>query len=75
MQSPFSDPLSFWTRVLFRLGIVLALVALGPAVIDFVFFKGQAVIIATIALYSLAPLAVLCLIGAALLWGIGLLRR
>lgn len=66
--SPFSDPLTFWSRVLLRLGIVLAVLAVAPAAIDFVVFKGGAIVLATIALYTLAPLAALSLLIGAGLW-------
>ena len=75
VQSPFADPLTFWTRVLIRLGIVLGLLAVGPAVVDYVVFKGAAVVLATMALYTLLPLAVLCLGAGIVLWIVRVFRR
>lgn len=68
MPSPYSDPLTFWSRVLFRLGVVLALLAVAPLAIDFVVFKGAAIVIAIVALYTLLPLAALCLLIGAGVW-------
>lgn len=74
-SSPITDPLSFWSRVLVRLGLVLGLVAVAPAIIDFIFFGGAAIVIATIALYALAPLAVACLLFGIPLWVWSKLRK
>ncbi len=73
-MTPISDPLTFWMRTTFRLGLVLAALAIVPAIVDFVFFKGQAVVIAIIAIYTLAPLAVLALLVASALWLVRRLR-
>ena len=75
MTSLFSDPLTFWSRVLIRLGLVLGALAVGPAVVDFLFFRGGAVVIATIAIYTLAPLAVLSLALGLALWVWRALRK
>ncbi|MBU1173907.1 MAG: hypothetical protein KKH72_00780 [Alphaproteobacteria bacterium] len=68
MQSPFSDPLTFWSRVLLRLGVVLGLLAVAPAVVDYLVLRGAAVLLAAMALNALMPLAVLCLVGGGGLW-------
>ena len=75
MTSPFSDPLTFWSRVLIRLGVVLGLLAVGPAVIDYLVFGGAAVVLASMALYTLLPLAVLCLAAGIVVWIVGKLRK
>jgi hypothetical protein len=68
MRSLYSDPLTFWSRVLFRLGLVLGLLGVAPGVIDFLIFNGAAIVIAIVALYTLLPLAALSLLAAAGLW-------
>ena len=75
MANPATDPLTFWTRALIRLGVVLALCALGPMTIDIFFFHGAAAVLAALALYMLAPLAVICLGVGGVLWFIGWSRR
>ena len=75
VASPFSDPLTFWSRVLIRLGLVLGLLAVGPAAIDYLVFGGAAIVLATMALYTLLPLAVISLAGGLVVWIIGRLKR
>jgi hypothetical protein len=75
MKSPFSDPLAFWAGALLRLGLVLALVAVAPTAIDILFLKGAAIVLATMALYMLAPLAVISLVAGAGLWVADKLRK
>ena len=72
--SPISDPLAFWAGALIRLGAVLAIVGVAPAAIDFLFFNGAAVVMAAIALYTLLPLAALCLFIGGVLWIIDKLK-
>lgn len=73
--SPYTDPAAFWSRVFVRLGLVLAVLAAAPAVIDFFIFKGAAVTIAVIALFTLAPLALLSLLTGIGVWIAGKLRK
>ena len=75
MTNLFSDPLTFWSRVLIRLGLVLGLLAVGPAVVDYLVFGGAAIVLATMALYTLLPLAVLSLAAGILVWAIGKWRK
>ena len=75
MITPYSDPLTFWSRMLLRLGLILALGAIAPAVADFLIFKGGIIVIAIIALNTLAPLAVLSLVVGAGLWVAGKLKK
>ena len=75
MMTPISDPLTFWMRATLRLGLVLAALAIVPAIVDFVFFKGAAIVIAIIAIYTLAPLAALSLLVGSALWLVKRLRH
>lgn len=74
-MTPVGDPLTFWMRAAWRLGLVLAALSILPAVIDYIFFKGAAIVIAIIALNTLAPLAVLTLLVGAGLWVVRKLRK
>ena len=75
MMTPISDPLTFWMRTTLRLGLVLTALSVLPAVIDFLFFRGGAIVAAIIALYTLAPLAVLSLLVGSTLWVFKQVRR
>ena len=75
MLQPVKDPLTYWTRVFLVLGLVLLVLAVVPAVIDFTLLNGSLVVVAIIALSALGPLAVLFVVIGAILWVIGKLRR
>ncbi len=75
MQNPFSDPLVFWSQVLTRLGLVLAALAVAPAVIDILIFKGAAAVVAVLALYALVPLALLSLVAGGGLWVVNRFKK
>ena len=73
--NPYSDPLAFWSGGFIRLGIVLAIVSILPLGIDYLIFNGAAIVLATMALYTLLPLAIICLLVGVGLWIVGRLRK
>lgn len=72
MSRPATDPLTYWTRLFLFLGALLVVLAVLPAVVDFTLLRGELIVVAIVALKTLAPLGVLFLIVGAGLW---LVRR
>jgi polyferredoxin len=70
-----NEPLWIWTKLFLRLALVLLAIGLVPLVAIQVLFTGVSPLIPVLLSLTVAPLGVLCLVVAAILFLAALLRR
>ena len=70
-----NEPLTLWAKLFLRLGLVLLAVGLLPLLAISTLFTGVSPVIPVMLSLSVAPLGVLAVIAAAILFLAALLRR